>query len=50
MIRISPVTLANTKSDAALGGAPGSKLPAQTKTNNQHTKLNQAMPVRGTPQ
>ena len=48
MIRISPVTLANTKSDAALGGAPGSKLPAQIKTNNQHTKLDKAMPVRGT--
>ena len=46
MIGISPVTLANTKSDAALGGAPGSKLPAQIKTNNQHTK---SMPVRGTP-
>ena len=44
MIRISHVTLANTKSDAALGGAPGSK------TNNQHTKLDKAMPVRGTPQ
>ena len=50
MIRTPPVTLANTKSDAALGGAPGSKEPAQIKTNNQHTKLNQAMPVRGTPQ
>ena len=50
MIRIPPVTLANTKSDAALGGAPGSKEPAQIKTNNQHTKLDQAMPVRGTPQ
>ena len=48
MISISPVTLADTKSDAALGGAPGSKLPAQIKTNNQHTKLD--MPVRGTPQ
>ena len=44
-------TLANTKSDAALGGAPGSKEPpAQIKTNHNHTKLNQAMPVRGTPQ
>ena len=50
MIRTPPVTLANTKSDAALGGAPGSKEPAQIKTNNQHTKLDQAMPVRGTPQ
>ena len=50
MIRISAVTLANTKSDAALGGAPGSKEPAQIKTNNQHTKLDHAMPVRGTPQ
>ena len=50
MIRIAPVTLFNTKSDAALSGPPGSKQPAQTKTNNQHTKLNQAMPVRGTPQ
>ena len=50
MIRISPATLANTKSDAALAGAPGSKLPAQIKTNNQHTKLDEAMPVRGTPQ
>ena len=49
MIRIPPATLANTKPDAALGGAPGSKEPAQTKTNNQHTKLDQAMPVR-TPQ
>ena len=48
MIRISPATLANAKSDAALGGAPGSKEPAQIKTNN--TKLDQAMPVRGTPQ
>ena len=44
-------TLANTKSDAALGGAPGSLEPAQINANhNQHTKLNQAMPVRGTPQ
>ena len=50
MIRISPVTLANTKPDAALGGAPGSKQPAQTKTNNQHAELHKAMPVRGTPQ
>ena len=50
MIRTPPATLANTKSDAALGGAPGSKLPAQIKTNNQHTKLDKAMPVRGTPQ
>ena len=50
MIRISPVTLANTKPDAALGGAPGSRLPAQIKSNNQHTKLDKAMPVRGTPQ
>ena len=50
MIRISPVTLANTKSDAALGGAPGSKLPDQIKTNNKHTQLDKAMPVRGTPQ
>ena len=48
MIRTPPATLANTKSDAALGGAPGSKLPAQIKTNN--TKFDQAMPVRGTPQ
>ena len=47
MIRIAPATLAHTKSDAALGGAPGSKEP---KTNNQHTKLDKAMPVRGTPQ
>ena len=50
MIRIAPASFANAKPDAALGGAPGSKQPAQTKTNNQHTKLNQAMPVRGTPQ
>ena len=50
MIRISPVTLANTKSDAALGGASGSKLPAQIKTSNQHTKLDKSMPVRRTPQ
>ena len=40
MIRIAPATVAKTKPDAALGGAPGSK---------EHTKLNQAMPVR-TPQ
>ena len=46
MIRIAPATLASTKPDAALGGAPGSKEPAQIKTNDQHTKLNQAMPVR----
>eukprot|EP00964_Phaeocystis_antarctica_P021810 scaffold12110_cov48-Phaeocystis_antarctica.AAC.2 len=45
MIRKPPATLANTKPDAALGGAPGSKEPAQTKTNNQHTKLDQAMPA-----
>ena len=50
MIRIPTATLANPKSDAALGGAPGPKLPAQIKTNNQHTKLDKAMPVRGTPQ
>ena len=50
MIRIAPATLANAKPDAALGGAPGSRLPAQIKSNNQHTKLDQAMPVRGTPQ
>ena len=51
MIGIAPATLANPKSDTALGGAPGSKkLPAQIKTNNQHTKLDKAMPVRGTPQ
>ena len=50
MIRITHATLANTKSDAALGGAPGSKLPDQIKTNNQHTQLDKAMPVRGTPQ
>ena len=49
MIRTPPATLANTKSDAALGGAPGSKLPDQIKTNNQHTQLDKAMPVRGTP-
>ena len=49
MIGIAPATLANPKSDTALGGAPGSKkLPAQIKTNNQHTKLDKAMPVRGT--
>ena len=47
MIRISPATLAaNTKSNAALGGAPGSKESAQIKTNTQHTELDQAMPVR----
>ena len=46
----APDTLANTKSAAALGGAPGSLEPAQIKTNHNHTKLNQAMPVRGTPQ
>ena len=50
MIRIPTATLANPKSDAALGGAPGSKQPTQTKTNNQHTELDKAMPVRGTPQ
>ena len=50
MIGISPVNLANAKSNAALGGASGSKQPAQTRTNNPHTKLNQAMPVRGSPQ
>ena len=50
MIGIAPATLANPKSDTALGGAPGSKLPAQIKTNNQHSKLDKAMPVRGTPQ
>ena len=51
MIRIAPTALAaNTTPDAALGGAPGSRLPAQTKTNNQHTELDKAMPVRGTPQ
>ena len=49
MIRTPPVTLANTKSDAALGGAPGPKGPAQFKKSSQHPKLNQAMPVR-TPQ
>ena len=49
MIRISPVTLANAKSDAALGGAPGSKEPAHIKTNNRHAELDKAMPVRGTP-
>ncbi len=44
----APDTLANTKSAAALGGAPGSWEPAQIKTHhNQHTgELNQAMPVR----
>ena len=46
MIRTPPATLANTKSDAALAGAPGSKLPAQIKTNNQRAKLDKAMPVR----
>ena len=49
MIRIPPATLASTKPDAAPGGAPGSKEPAQ-KTNNQHAKLDKTMPVRGTPQ
>ena len=44
MIGIAPATLANPKSDTALGGAPGSKEPAQ-KTNNQHTKLDKTMPV-----
>ena len=42
----APDPLANTKSAAALGGAPGSLEPAQIKTNHNHTKLNQAMPVR----
>ena len=50
MIRIAPATLASTKTDAAPGGAPGSKEPAQTKTNNQHSKLDQAMPVCTSPQ
>lgn len=45
MIRIPTATLANPKSDAALGGAPGSKELAQIKANNQHTELDQAMPV-----
>ena len=49
MIRIPPATFANAQPDAALGGAQSSKLPAQIKTNNQHTKLDKAMPVR-TPQ
>ena len=49
MIRIAPAILTKTKPpDAALGGAPGSKEPAQI--NHQCTKLDQAMPVRGTPQ
>ena len=43
--RIPPATHASTKSDAALGGAPGSKELAQIKANNQHTELDQAMPV-----
>ena len=47
MIHIAPATFANAKPDAALGGAPGSKEPAQIKTNN--AKLDHAMPVR-TPQ
>ena len=46
MSRISLAALANTKSGAALGGAPGSIEPAQIKTNNQRTKLDKAMPVR----
>ena len=46
MIRIAPANLANPKPGAALGGAPGSKELAQIKTNNQHTELDQAMPVR----
>ena len=46
MSRIPPAALANTKSGAALGGAPGSIEPAQIKTNNQRTKLDKAMPVR----
>ena len=50
MVRIAPATVANAKPDAALGGAPGSKEPAQIKTNNQHPKLDHAMPVRGTSQ
>ena len=49
MIRIAPATVAYTKPDAALGGAPGSKLPAHIKTNNRHAELDKAMPVRGTP-
>ena len=49
MIRIAPATLAHTKPGAALGGATGSEESAQTKKNNQHAKLDQAMPVR-TPQ
>ena len=42
-LRSRPV--AYSKPDAALGGAPGPKEPAQIKTNNQ----DQAMPVHGTP-
>ena len=49
MIRVPPATLANPKPDAALGAALGSEEKGQTKTNNQHTKLDRAMPVR-TPQ
>ena len=49
MVRIAPATLASTKPDAALGAALGSEEPAQSKANNQHPKLDQAMPVR-TPQ
>ena len=45
MIHIPAATLASTKPDAAPGGAPGSKEPAQ-KTNNQHTELKKTMPVR----
>ena len=51
MISIAPATLVHTKPDAhaALGIATGSEEFAQIRTNNQHTKLDQAMPVR-TPQ
>ena len=51
MIGIAPATLVHTKPDAhaALGIATGSEEFAQIRTNNQHTKLDQAMPVR-TPQ
>ena len=47
MIRIAPATLASTKPEAALGGAPGSEEPAQN-TNNGYTKMDTKMPV-GTP-
>ena len=45
MISIPAATLASTKPDAALGGAPGSKEPAQIKMN-KHTAASSAPGAR----